>query len=368
LVIGGLTIATASAAPPAHGPWERSPTAEEVALLVLANKARVEHSSALVPYVWNDDLGEAARYHSWDLANHCQVIIHESCDNETFGARLARFYASSGVGENVGGGGDAQTMHNTFMHDSGHAGNILSSSFHEFGAGIDYSPTRSSYATQDFGARSVSIPTVPGAAVLLAPEWGTAAPTWNWPLLVNYYAGSGPRSVVAVVDGQPQTLARVAGTQTNGTWGGAYRTTGAPTTCKEVHFEVRRGDQTFRFPSSGDFGLGLTAGCWNRPVAIDTGSTPPPPPTAPVVTVQSPAAGSRVSGIVTIHATATDDGVVKKMEIWIDGRRAVAKAAALIMKNWNTKPKSVKIGVHTIVVKAFDNAGNKTELTVSVTK
>ena len=80
--------------------------------------------------------------------------------------------------------------------------------------------------------------------------------------------------------------------------------------------------------------------------------------TAPVVTIVSPTAGARVSGVVRVVATATDAVGVTRMEVRTVGGSVLASATgARITYDWNTA--GLKRGsTQTLVVRAYDAAGN----------
>ena len=89
--------------------------------------------------------------------------------------------------------------------------------------------------------------------------------------------------------------------------------------------------------------------------------------TPPVVSITSPANGSRVSGGVTISAAATDNVHVTQVAIYIDGVQRYSGAAAPYTYYWNTK--KVSSGTHVIKATAWDAAGNVGyAASISVTK
>ena len=89
----------------------------------------------------------------------------------------------------------------------------------------------------------------------------------------------------------------------------------------------------------------------------------------PQVTIASPANGSKVSGKVRIHAEASDNIGVTKMEIYIDGSTVFTMDnMTSINYDWNTNSKKVTQGNHTIEVKAYDATNNIGLSSVSVTK
>ena len=88
-------------------------------------------------------------------------------------------------------------------------------------------------------------------------------------------------------------------------------------------------------------------------VAVATGTADTTPP---VTSVTAPAAGSTVSGTVTVTATASDNVGVKKIEIYLDDALLSSGTASPFSTSWNTA--SVANASHTLTSKAYDAAGN----------
>ncbi len=105
-------------------------------------------------------------------------------------------------------------------------------------------------------------------------------------------------------------------------------------------------------------------------VSIANIATPPPPAdtTLPVVSISSPLNNAIVSGTRTINASASDNsGSISKMEIYVDNILLKQNTlTASISYRWNTR--KISIGSHTIVVKAYDAAGNVGEASITVYK
>lgn len=94
------------------------------------------------------------------------------------------------------------------------------------------------------------------------------------------------------------------------------------------------------------------------PVTVDT--------TPPIVTITSPANGAILSrGNITVNATATDNVGVIRVELYVDGRYIANDTVSPYSLNWNARKAS--LGSHTIMMKAFDAAGNSANNTISVT-
>ena len=88
---------------------------------------------------------------------------------------------------------------------------------------------------------------------------------------------------------------------------------------------------------------------------------------APTTSITSPAAGSAVSGTVTIQASASDAYGVTKVELYLDGALFATDTASPYSASWDTLTASN--GSHVLVSKAYDAAGNvgtSTAVTVTV--
>ena len=81
------------------------------------------------------------------------------------------------------------------------------------------------------------------------------------------------------------------------------------------------------------------------PISVTVFNTPPDT-TPPVVSIAAPAAGATVAGTTTVSATATDNGGVAKVELYVDGVLYATDAAAPYAFSWNTTTSSN--GSHTL--------------------
>ena len=89
--------------------------------------------------------------------------------------------------------------------------------------------------------------------------------------------------------------------------------------------------------------------------------------TPPTVSIASPAAGSTVNGgRLTISANAADASGIQAVEFYVDGNLLARDTATPFTANWSLR--KVASGSHTIRVIATDNAGNKAEQVISVTR
>jgi hypothetical protein len=97
-----------------------------------------------------------------------------------------------------------------------------------------------------------------------------------------------------------------------------------------------------------------------------TGEPEPEPPPAdtqpPQVTITSPAAGAKVSANLTVKTTITDNTGVSKADLRVDGQVVSSRASAPFDFNVT----GLGVGQHTLVVEAYDPAGNKGSATVAV--
>lgn len=78
--------------------------------------------------------------------------------------------------------------------------------------------------------------------------------------------------------------------------------------------------------------------------------------TPPITSVTAPDAGSTVSGVVTISASASDDVGVTKVEFYVDGALSSTDTTSPYGASWTTT--AVANGSHALTAKAYDAAGN----------
>jgi thermitase len=90
--------------------------------------------------------------------------------------------------------------------------------------------------------------------------------------------------------------------------------------------------------------------------------------TLPQVSIINPVPGS-VADNVTITVNASDDSGASgiALAIYIDGSLKETGNGSTLSTRWNTRPKSIKAGAHTIKAVARDAAGNTAFTTVEVT-
>lgn len=87
---------------------------------------------------------------------------------------------------------------------------------------------------------------------------------------------------------------------------------------------------------------------------------------APTVSIVSPTSSYISRSIVTIKASATDNVAVTKLELYVDGTLKLAVNSNLFTWNWNTS--TYAKGSHSIMVKAYDAAGNISTASKTVSK
>lgn len=85
--------------------------------------------------------------------------------------------------------------------------------------------------------------------------------------------------------------------------------------------------------------------------------------TPPTVVISSPAAGSTVSGTVSISAAATDASGVSMLSVSVDGA-LLCSGAPSVTCSWNTR--KVASGAHTITAAASDTKGNRAQTSITV--
>lgn len=273
---------------PAYG----APTPDEFALLALSNGARAEVGQP--PLVWSDELYNAAKFHSDDMAkNGC--FGHSSCNGEAWDKRVGKFYKNwNYIGENViGVADDPRTVHAGFMSSSGHKANIISGFFTEFGdafsLGVDgFGPVH--YATENFGTRGFrslnTLPTIPAAGVM--PVHGGDPKD----LVVNYFdVDSPPVAIRAIVGNKCINLPLIKGSAKNGMYGvtQALHLSG----CTKVVFEVVRDDGIHvRWPMGQAINVGEGCSDWVvDPLTQTCGDDPPLPTPSPIATPVSGSVG-----------------------------------------------------------------------------
>jgi uncharacterized protein YkwD len=114
---------------PPNGPslsspqFSTQPSAEEKLLLDAANRER--SAAGLQPLRWDNALAAAARQHAQTMASQ-NLVLHQCLDEPPVDQRAAQAGAKfSMIAENIAVGPNPETIHNGWMHSTGHRKNIL---------------------------------------------------------------------------------------------------------------------------------------------------------------------------------------------------------------------------------------------------
>jgi subtilisin family serine protease len=105
-------------------------------------------------------------------------------------------------------------------------------------------------------------------------------------------------------------------------------------------------------------------------VAVNVANAPPPvtrDTVAPVVTLVNPVAG-KVTGNVNVRVNASDNSGAAgiKLSLYIDNVLKASGTGSSLSYNWNTRRENA--GVHTVMTRARDAAGNTSSSSVQVTR
>ncbi len=199
-------------------------------------------SLATYPLYWNLPLDQSARAHSEEMATK-NYFAHTSFDGTSPFTRIQSYYHEVGAeGENIAAGYstpfsaivalilDGGALDGT--GGAGHRTNIMSTLFHEMGAGYGYGAgsTYHSYYTEDFGG---------GAADFTSPlAAGTHMFTGdgNTTFMASYRSGGGVpvQTAELVVDGASHPMSLDFGAATQGTWRCILPTAGS---CRTYYFK-----------------------------------------------------------------------------------------------------------------------------------
>lgn len=193
------------------------------------------------PTAWSFGLNDAARYHSEDMEAN-SWFSHDSSDGTSFPDRMARYYSSGFIGENIAmGSSDPEyaVMSMWMCSTDGHRENIMSGSWDELGTGV-----AGSYLTQDFGS---------GGAPERVIAMGThtpAVPDSDAHFYVDFHDEMAPERFVVVLDGQPQELMLRWGIPEMGMYDASVEVPEG--TCHTYYFDA----DGVRWPAEGSYGWG----------------------------------------------------------------------------------------------------------------
>src|SRR2546425_12001331 len=122
---------------------------------------------------------------------------------------------------------------------------------------------------------------------------------------------------------------------------------------------------SYVFATPGTYIVTLTVRDADGNIGTDTVTVTVRDVTPPVVTVSSPSDGASIPGSTVIVASATDNLAVVRVEFLVDGVPLGNDTSAPF--EWSIAAGSLKDGNHTLMVIAFDAAGNSASATVHVT-
>jgi len=140
LVLGGI-VAT---------PARAFASSEESRFTSLLNHERTSRGGHAL--VTKSDLVSIARRHSQDMADRGEIYHNSNLPNEVHGDWRI-------LGENVGRGGDVDSIHQAFMNSAPHRHNILDSRFNQIGVGTVIK-NGYIYVTEVFAGRGATTSTV----------------------------------------------------------------------------------------------------------------------------------------------------------------------------------------------------------------
>lgn len=200
-LVAATTIAVtafAVAAPVANA------SAEESQFVSLTNSAR--SNKGLRSYTVASDLVTVARRHAQRMAAS-KSIYH----NKNLGSEVSGWEA---VGENVGMGGSASSIHQAFMNSTAHRANILDPDFTQVGIGTAFDADGVMYVTEVFRKPSGSTYVAPKPAPKPAPVVTSAPrvprPTYKPVTVTQPVAKPVVKPVAKPVDPRAALAARLA--------------------------------------------------------------------------------------------------------------------------------------------------------------
>ena len=82
----------------------------------------------------------------------------------------------------------------------------------------------------------------------------------------------------------------------------------------------------------------------------------------PEVVITFPSDGCTARGLITIQVQAIDGGGVERVEVFVDGVNVAIDRTAPYQATWDTRPLSVREGLHTVKAWAFDLQGNNRQV------
>jgi MYXO-CTERM domain-containing protein len=199
------------------------------------------------PIYYDRNLNDAARFHSQDMVDN-NWFAHESSDGTSFGDRMARFYESGYIGENIAYGYPSpfSAMFHGWMCSSGHRANIMTAGWTELGTGVV-----NTHYTQDFGGGA---PDSTGAVAMGVHEPSTATDTATF--YADWQDDDPPTYLRVVIDGRPSSLDLEYGKDTQGVFAAEVEV--EPGDCHAYYFAWETADGTQgTFPETGSYTYGI---------------------------------------------------------------------------------------------------------------
>jgi MYXO-CTERM domain-containing protein len=214
--------------------------------------------SAKRPLYWSQSLAEAARYHSQDMKEN-NYFEHESRDGTTAYDRIALWYGTTYVGENIAYGySDAWDVQmRGWMCSSGHRSNIMVGSYTELGTGVF-----ASHYTQDFGSQEVDT----DMAIPMGIHDPQNAQSGDFVTFYGDYVSpsigqqgttldDGPGEYIVVVNGMPYEMDLLWGSGASGVYAATFELS-QDRDCHEYFFLATDSAGESRFPEDGSYLVG----------------------------------------------------------------------------------------------------------------
>ncbi|SEU34795.1 Ig-like domain-containing protein [Stigmatella erecta] len=139
---------------------------------------------------------------------------------------------------------------------------------------------------------------------------------------------------------------------------------GAAALYLEAHPQASPGEVHDELVARATRGLVSDAGEGSPDVLLHAGCMGSAGAVNPQATLTAPAEGAVLTGLVTIAATASDDGLVSRVEFYVDGKLLGSDAEAPYTWEWNSN--EVGNGPHVLGVRAFDEGCNSHFASVTV--
>ena len=200
------------------------------------------------PIYYDRNLNNAARFHSQDMVDN-NWFAHESSDGTSFAQRLARFYDSGFVGENIAYGYPStySAMFHGWMCSDGHRANIMNGAWVELGTGVV-----NTHYTQNFGGGAADSD---GAVAMGVHEPESA--TDSAVFLADWQDDAAPATLVVVIDGTSTGLELTYGVETQGVFSADVEVD--PGDCHAYYFAWETEDGTQgTFPETGSYTYGIS--------------------------------------------------------------------------------------------------------------